>query len=283
MAIVGVVQDPYSVPAWEAATGFRADMCMLFEAWSNQRPLTTQLAEAKALGHRGVMVTWEPWEPAATDSPDSRYQETYSLESILAGAHNDYIDLFARALRDSGLTVYLRWAHEMNGDWYPWSYNPALYRTVWMYLRDRIRFSRKATNVRFVWAPNADLWADHPRFLTGVLPYWPPARYVDDVGLTVIQRDDKDYTPDLIERRVRLVTDVFAKPVWACEVACVLDRAVSWFDGLAGITGRDGPFAGMVLNQSGTRSPTEGLDWSIVDYPEERDAWGRVTTALHFY
>lgn len=270
MGFFGVYEDPYSLPTWQDTTGIRADLSAMFEPWSNQRALTTQLAEAKALGHDSFMVTWEPWDPAT--------RTAYPMDAIAAGRYDDYIDLFARALRDSGLTIYLRFAHEMNGTWYPWAHDPVAFRDAWMHVRDRVRFARKATNVRFVWAPNADLWADNTRFLTRALQYWPPARYVDDIGLTIIERDTTGYTMDVIAHRLDLVEMVFDRStVLAAEVSCVLGEAADWFGRLADLVSRHS-VAGMVLNQSG--SEDTGLNWSIEDHPMERDAVARLVAAV---
>lgn len=287
MAWFGVVSDPYSLPAWSAASGIQADFCMKFEPWSKQRDLTRQLAEAKALGHDRIMITWEPWTPVKHGDPGEHYQPEYSMESIIAGKHDDYIDMFARTLRDSGLsTVYLRFGHEMNGGWYPWSYDPGAYRDAWMYLRDRIRFQRKAANVRFVWSPNPDLWAPATRFLSGVLPWWPVARYVDDVGVTIIEKGmTPPYTIPVIKHRMELIQTVFEKPIVVCELNCVRELAAEWFTELADWIAAEGPFAAGVLSQAPSRMEAEGvagnLSWSVTEYPEGRDAVALLPSALH--
>lgn len=287
MAWFGVVQDPYGLPAWSQATGLTADFCMKFEPWAKNRPLTTQLAEAKALGHDRFMITWEPWLPVPHGDALAEYQPDYALKSVLEGRYDEYIDVFARALRDSGIpTIYLRFGHEMNGGWYPWSYSAADYTAAWMYIRDRIRFSRKATNVRFVWSPNPDLWAAAPRFLSKALPWWPPARYIDDVGLTIIEKGtDPPYTVDVMRRRVQLIRDVFEKPIIACEVNCVKSLAERWFRDLAAWVGSEGPFSALVLSQGSSRMEAAGLagdlSWTAADYPEGRAAIAATIDALH--
>lgn len=287
MAWFGVVSDPYSLPTWQDTSKLTADFCMKFEPWSKQRDLNTPLAEAKALGHDRIMITWEPWLPVAHGDPRVDYQPEYSMRSILNGDHDAYIDLFARSLRDSGIaTIYLRFAHEMNGGWYPWSYDPGEYQAVWMYLRDRIRYARKAYNVRFVWSPNPDLWATPTRFLLKALPWWPPSRYVDDIGLTIIERGaEPPYTVDLIRRRLQLIRDVFEKPIIACEVNCVLPLAADWFNSLATWVGTEGPFSAMVLSQAESRMQAAGLagdlSWSVQENAEGRDAVAALVKALH--
>lgn len=276
VAPFAVVEHPYSLRGWEQATGIRADFCSMFEAWSHQRVLTDQLAEARDLGHREVMVTWEPWDPTG----DAHHQPAYALDSITRGAHDSYIDAFARSLRDSDLTVYLRFGHEFNGDWYPWAGDPERFKAAWIYLRDRVRFARKATNVRWMWAPNADLWASHVRFLVGTVDYWPPDRYVDDVGLTLIQRATSGYTLSQLAQRVNVACLVFGRvDVWAAEVKSALGPAVEWFDALTSLS-RTGRLAGVVLNQSGGGVPDPVMDWSVRDHRVERAAVARLAEAV---
>ena len=64
---------------------------------------------------------------------------------------------FARSLARFPGTVCLRYAHEMNGYWYPWSRGPRAYRWAW---RRIVRLFRVAgaRNVRFVWSVNANLY-----------------------------------------------------------------------------------------------------------------------------
>ena len=48
-------------------------------------------------------------------------QPDFSLRSIADGAHDEYIRSWARAAAAWEQPFYLRFAHEMNGDWCPWS------------------------------------------------------------------------------------------------------------------------------------------------------------------
>lgn len=51
-----------------------------------------------------------------------------------------------------GVPIMVRFAHEMNGDWYPWGMRPQLYREKFRLVANTIR--SVATNTVMVWAPN---------------------------------------------------------------------------------------------------------------------------------
>jgi hypothetical protein len=51
-----------------------------------------------------------------------------------------------------GVPIMVRFAHEMNGDWYAWKMRPALYREKFRLLANTIHST--ATNTAMVWAPN---------------------------------------------------------------------------------------------------------------------------------
>jgi hypothetical protein len=134
-----------------------------------------------ATAARGVtpMVTWEP-RHSPTDPNDTK--RNYTLAKIVAGNHDAYIRQYARDARAWGKPIYLRFAHEMNGNWYPWSSGvngntSAEYVAAWRHVHDIFR-QEGATNVKWVWAPNVS----YP----GTTPYaqlYPGDAYVDWVGL----------------------------------------------------------------------------------------------------
>ena len=118
------------------------------------------------------LVTWEPW---------TYKKRPISLRSIEAGHYDRYIHKAARFAAEWGRPLFLRFAHEMNGDWYPWGRDregnsPRLYRQAWRRLV-RIFRTEDADNVRWVWTPNVN---------NGSYPfgeYFPGDEWVDWVGL----------------------------------------------------------------------------------------------------
>ena len=58
---------------------------------------------------------------AATYAARLGAKVTVVERDIIGGAHDDYIRAWAEGVRDLGYPLAIRFAHEMNGDWYPWS------------------------------------------------------------------------------------------------------------------------------------------------------------------
>ena len=107
--------------------------------------------ELNAAWNRGAvpMVTWEPMTSDGVGIP---------LRRIAGGGEDGHITVQARAAAAWGKPVFVRFAHEMNGDWFPWGYgvggNTATdFRKAW---RRVVGVSRAAgaDNIRWVWCPN---------------------------------------------------------------------------------------------------------------------------------
>jgi hypothetical protein len=142
----------------------------------NQAP---PLAELEAARSRGavVLLTWEPWAWGGGTS-----QPAYALDRITAGDFDPYLRQWGQALANWGHPVMLRFGHEMNGNWYPWSEQlngngPGDYVAAWRHVHDVVA-SAGAANVTWVWNPNVPYWGSAP--LTAL---YPGAAYVDAVAL----------------------------------------------------------------------------------------------------
>ena len=70
----------------------------------------------------------------------------------------------------------IRFGHEMNGDWYGWSGQPAAYVAAWRHVVSVFR-GEGAANVKWVWSPNVDN-GDYP-----FARYFPGDSWVDYVAL----------------------------------------------------------------------------------------------------
>jgi hypothetical protein len=124
------------------------------------------------------LISWEPWRFGGGVD-----QNGYSLRTILDGEHDTYIRKWAQAAAAWGGPLFLRFAHEMNGDWTSWSPGVNGNRSrdfVSAWRRVHSIFQRRgATNVRWVWAPVAHY--------EGATPYedvYPGDEYVDWVGIS---------------------------------------------------------------------------------------------------
>jgi hypothetical protein len=119
------------------------------------------------------MVTWEPW--------GSRGQ-VFTLRDIARGRYDGYVRSAALAAAAWGHPFFVRFAHEMNGAWYPWGRerhgdSPRLYVAAWRHIV-RIFRAYGATNVLWDWVPNQNRSGRFP-----FQQYYPGDRWVDWVGL----------------------------------------------------------------------------------------------------
>jgi mannan endo-1,4-beta-mannosidase len=230
----GVYVDPWHVDDWARAVGAAPQIVAKFEAFSRQRSIDPFLRESERQGIRQVMVSWEPWKPVPTSFGtvlQALAQPGYRNADIARGAQDAYISRFARSLATFHGIVWLRYAHEMNGFWYPWSHGPRNYVRAWRHVVRVVRAN--ARNVRFVWSPNPSLFQSFAPWLRGVREYWPGARWVDVVGSTMIDfGGHKRYAVRRFGPRLRALRTTFGKPVMITEANTDFAGRVAWLRGM---------------------------------------------------
>jgi beta-mannanase len=84
-------------------------------------------------------------------------QPGYALDRIVAGEHDAYIRSYAKQIRDWGGTLALRFAHELNAPFYPWSVGVNGNRApdavaAWRHVRGV--FEDAGADVVWVWSVN---------------------------------------------------------------------------------------------------------------------------------
>ncbi|HEU5431821.1 MAG TPA: glycosyl hydrolase [Thermomicrobiales bacterium] len=173
--------DPSSLADFAARYGRVPGLVMWFQAWgdANFKDLDTSLLDRVSGANATPVVTWEPWAPG-----QGANQSDFTLAKIHNGAYDDYIDQWAKGLKNWGGAVLLRFAHEMNGNWYPWAVadntndNTAEdYVAAWQHVHNRFQ-NAKAGNVRWVWAPNVKYAGSAP-----LADLYPGDDYVDLIGM----------------------------------------------------------------------------------------------------
>jgi Glycosyl hydrolase family 26 len=231
----GVYVDPWNVGEWTRNVGIAPEFVGRFEAFSRGTTVDGFLREAERQGMRRVLVTWEPWRPVPAELgvvEQFRPQPGYRNRDIAAGAQDAYLTLFAKSLASFRGRVDLRYAHEMNGTWYPWSHDPVQYRLAWRHIVRLFR-AAGARNVRFVWSPNPSLYLPFRRWQRSVRVYWPGRRYVDAVGSTMINfGGEKAYAVGRFVPRLRALRRLYHKPVMLTEVNTVYRGRTRWLRGL---------------------------------------------------
>ena len=173
--IPGASTRPGKIDAYARQVGHRPVIVQMFKNWPIAPFYGRQL---HAIERRGAvpLITWQPASSGARDAPD-----TYPLPQIAAGDFDDYIRSAAVAAADWGGPILLRFAPEMNGDFYPWGVGangntPGDFIAAWRHLVSIFR-EQGANNVEWVWGPNNGPLGD----LSDV---YPGDQWVDWLGLS---------------------------------------------------------------------------------------------------
>lgn len=155
------------------------------------------MANLKMIWRHGSLplVFWSPW-----DRPYEQRKgpDRFSLNAILAGTWNRYIDDWADQARQFGHPLIVSFGDEMNGDWFPWSgvyygrghtipgtselQGPETFKRAYRYVVDRVR-RRGARNIQWLFQTNNfsypwEKWNYGPN-------YYPGSDYVDWLGMSV--------------------------------------------------------------------------------------------------
>ncbi|HEY6737081.1 MAG TPA: glycosyl hydrolase [Candidatus Saccharimonadia bacterium] len=110
----------------------------------------------------------ESWQSAASGAYDTRFRQ--ALQQIYAHWGSKTI-------------VFIRFAHEFNGDWYDWkvtSGNVDAFKTTWQHVHQMVKeeLIDKGKNAQLVWSPNDGNHSD-----ATAEQMWPGDQYVDVVGV----------------------------------------------------------------------------------------------------
>jgi hypothetical protein len=235
----GIYIDPWHIDEWATSVGASPTIAAKFEAFSRRRSLLKFTNEATARGIHTVLISWEPWKPVKASLGVFRQsypQRGYRNMDIASGSKDRYIRFVARGLAKFDGTVYIRYAHEMNGFWYPWSWDARSYKRAW---RRIVHIFREvgADNVRFVWSTNPNLYEGQGKWMRNLRLYWPGAQYVDAIGSTMINfgGDEKRYAVPAFAARFRALHRAFAKPMLITEVNTHYGGRLTWLEHFRGM------------------------------------------------
>ena len=192
-------------------TGRPPQLLLNFTPWRQRGPLPFPENFCRFAERRDVVpvITWEPWEP---------WTDWYArLADIAEGKEDDRIGQWAEQARRFRRPILLRFAHEMNGDWYPWSVGkdpaqrPEDYVAAWRRIHALFQ-ERRADNVRFVWSPNFEP-------VDNLASYYPGDDVVDWIGLDVYNHPKWPRSPGELIDPVYRFADRRNKPILLAEVA----------------------------------------------------------------
>jgi glycosyl hydrolase family 26 len=159
-----------------------------------------------------------------------------SLTTVTTGAADRLIAAAARRLATHGRPTLLRWAWDMNRDFYSWGgatngRTAARYVAAWRRMH-RVFAGEGATNVSWVWSPNWNSQPDEP--WNALENYYPGDDVVDWAGVSGLN-DGTSLPGDMFDA----FSERYAarKPIMLAEVATVAGPALSaasWVGRLAG-------------------------------------------------
>ncbi len=168
-------EDAPSLPpvrAFAQLAGRRPQVVMWYQTWGE--PLF-YMSQVRTLASQEIipMINWHPGA-----GPGSGY----SLAAIAGGRFDDYLRASARRAARWGRPMLIDFAQEMNIPGYAWSAGengntPGLYVRAWRHVVSIFRAER-ATNVRWVWAPNTECEGRCP-----FTAFYPGNAWVDWIGL----------------------------------------------------------------------------------------------------
>jgi hypothetical protein len=273
--VFGTYVDPWHVDDWGRGIGAAPQAVAKFEAFSRGRTIERFTAQSARQGIHRLLVSWEPWAPVPSElgvAAQSRPQPGYRNIDVARGAQDRYIIRFARVLGRFPGTVYLRYAHEMNGYWYPWTHNATAYRWAWRRVVSLVR-AAGARNVRFVWSVNANLYEGPATWRAALRRYWPGRRFVDLVGTTMINfGGTKDYTVARFAPRLRELHRRYRRPVILAETNTQAAGAARWLRALREMLGGMPWIRGVFWSQLPSRGKVQQwgsgvLDWDVRNDP----------------
>jgi hypothetical protein len=215
-ALLGAFVGTGTLSSFETELGRKVAITHNFVGWTDD--WTSQLS-GMASGGRIPLVTWEAWENSV-GAP---------LTDIIGGSYDPVIKARAQAAKSFGQKFFLRWGHEMNGNWYPWdgSHNganaaaTATYVSAFRHVHD-LFVAAGATNVLWIFCPNVDSvpndawnqWAS----------YYPGDAYVDWMGFDgynwgTVQTTSTWQTFPTIASRIYASIAAKGKPIMIPETA----------------------------------------------------------------
>ena len=270
-AVATASDKPSAYLARERLVGQPFEIVHTFHPFT--QPFPTKLDRWAASGDRTLLLSWNGT----------------SAEAILDGTHDELIRTRARALRDLGVALYLRFWWEMNAQEKAVWADPDTFVAAWRHVR-RLFSEEGANRVAWVWCPTAEAFAASP---DGAGPeadrWWPGDGWVDWVCA-----DGYNFAPVVRGAAYRSFAQVFdpfhrwgrrtKKPLMIAEVGALERRPgekADWLRDLA--TTMAGPYADVAaLVYFDSRRIIDGQvrDWRIDTSPATTQAFRTVARAL---
>jgi len=247
---MGVSQHPdnglAALDAFKESVGRYPAIWSLWSSWGGSNSAFPDLTLMNGLRFRGVVPQFF-WEPDDPSTPPIANDPLYTYRSIIAGTHDAYVREWARDAKEYGGTILLKFAHEMNADWFPWGVgrpdNGAMrFKKAWRRIHNLIRGpgGEGATNVKLLWSV----------YGSGDKSLYPGDAYVHYVGFSTFNWGGG-----------RSMKQLFAPPV----------------NRLKQFTNKK-----IIVTETGTPSFSDKAGWITVGYPEVYKAFPQIAAIVYF-
>jgi beta-mannanase len=147
------------------------------------------------------LIYWSPWDRPYVEE---RGPDRFSLDAIVAGKWDAYIDSWAAQAKIFRRPIFVAWGLEMNGTWFPWSgyfyaggkelsesvyAGPDLYKKAYRYVVDRVR-AAGAKNI--IWVFHIQNYSYPPDEWNQPKEYYPGDDYVDWLAMSAYGKQFRD-------------------------------------------------------------------------------------------
>jgi mannan endo-1,4-beta-mannosidase len=194
-----------------------------FQQWGGTNKSFDTASLDQVRGHGAIpLLSWEPWKGLSYGTS----QPTYSLQNIIDGNFDTYITKFAQDAKAWQYPFFLRFAHEMNGDWYPWSEvtngnSQGQYVQAWKHVHD-IFTSVGANNVSWVWGPGRV--SGRGLSLKDLPGMYPGDSYVDWVAMDGYNAGNDilgwQFFSEVFTHLYNKILSITSKPMMIAETSC---------------------------------------------------------------
>lgn len=201
--------DGNPVGTWAGAQLFSAapvKSVTYFNAWLGPFPVVfDQLAQTNGATVYLNLEPWNTWGGGAAPT----------MADIAKGVYDSSLTAIGNAIKAGGNDVWVTFAHEMNGTWYPWgiqAVTPAQWQAAWKHVCDTIR-AAAGGHAKMVWCPNNN-------DVGPVTPYWPGDAYVDIAGFDSYLNQDstsQTYATWTAKTVAEIRTTGTTRPLWNAE------------------------------------------------------------------
>jgi hypothetical protein len=265
--------DDFSKPSNQGGAGRYPGTFAVWKHIGDTGPKFPSPTFLKGLDDRNITLTvfMEPTGPGIRKSEgDPEAAKKYSNNAIAQGSFDEFFREWATEAKAYGKPVILRYAHEMNGNWFPWSphqdrniyydlgNSPESYVAAWRHIYEIVK--PIAPNVQFFWCP-------YRLYDKGSFAFFPGVNYVDYIGFDAYQWEGSGGPP---------MHDIYAQSIHILRTLPGLPKNPNGTSRIPIIVGETG------VATNGDPNNTYRRSWLLNGYQQIYDNFPDVAGIIYF-